>query len=392
MTVIAPVVAACILACLLSLIFTPVVRSLARRLRVVDSPGSRKIHSTPIPLLGGCAIFVATLVATAACLSHGSDKADLSRWLLVTFGAILTLAVGIWDDARGMRARRKLLFQIIIAGVLVAGGLRIGGIALDEPRLLFGGLSAPLTIVWIVAIMNAWNLIDGLDGLAAGLAAIASLVLGIWMIGSGNTAAAIVLFALSGACLGFVRYNFHPASIFMGDGGSLFLGYMLAVVPLLTADRFAEGSYLDARVPMLVYLVPVADTVAAIVRRGRLSWRIGRMWGLPRAQLLKVIGSPDKKHLHHALLRLGFGQRRVAVLCWVLAGSLGALSLIRGGPISGLIGAGLGLVAMMLILHLAGCLAPSIRHDAVRRSAEVEAGATGQTVHPAVSAPKRRAA
>jgi len=343
---------------------TPVARQLALRRRIVDQPSGRKRHEVPVPLLGGVAIVAATLLAGAAFLLISRSGHASGRLLIAACGAILMHLVGTWDDARVMRARRKLLLQILISTGVIAGGLRIASIDFPSLRLPLGLASAPLTVVWIVAVTNAWNLVDGLDGLAAGTAAIAATVLALLFAGSGSVHAVVVLLALAGACVGFLRYNFHPATVFMGDGGSLFIGYVLAVAPLLAADSTAGAAALDARIPLLIYLLPVADITAAVIRRGRIALRIRRRWGVPVGRSLLTIGVPDRRHLHHLLLRHVHAQPRVAAAIFGLAATSGGLALLIGFSPFGwpvLLGGPFGIG---LLLYRLGCLRPASRATA----------------------------
>jgi len=205
----------------LSLILTPLARGLARRLGITDTPDARRVHQHPTPRGGGIA--VAAAVAAALALSCGAPSGP-GLWVLA--GGALLLAVGAVDDVVSLRVETKLAAQVVAAVLAVAGGLRFELLGL--PALLEAGL----TVVWIVLITNAFNLTDGLDGLVAGVAVIALLAFGGIVLHAGNAALAIPALALAGALVGFLAYNFHPATIFLGDSGSLLIGYALAVLTL----------------------------------------------------------------------------------------------------------------------------------------------------------------
>ncbi len=318
-----------------ALALTPLCRTIARRTGLLDHPGDRKVHRSPTPLLGGLAIFTATIGTFLIVTAFTDATIDTLRYGVAASGGLLLLTVGVFDDARTMRARHKLVLQVAVAGVIVGAGMRIEAVDFPSGSAGLGVASGPLTMLWIVALVNAWNLIDGLDGLATGLASIAAAAVGIGMLLAGEVAVAIVLFALTGACVGFLKYNFHPASIFLGDAGSMLLGYCLAVTPLLVSGSSYPGIHLGASLPLLIYFVPILDTVASIVRRTRLFIRIRSMWGLPVGELFRIVGGPDAGHLHHALLRRGLDQTGSVTRLWGLAGLLAGLALVPGASAGG---------------------------------------------------------
>ncbi len=285
-----------------TLLLTPFVRRAALRLGVVDRPGERKIHSSSMPLLGGLAVAAGFAAGCAIAFAFAGPREFNSPFLGLIAGAGIMLVLGIYDDRFGADAKLKLSVQTLAATLVVASGSRIG--ILTNP---FGGhwdlgaFSVPISILWIVGVTNALNLVDGLDGLAAGIGAIVSLTLFAVAIPDPVSFVPVAAIALAGSCLGFLRYNFPPARIFLGDTGSLPLGFVIAVIGM---QGFLKGATaLTLLVPLIAIGLPVIDTCLAILRR---STR--------RTHLFKA----DREHLHHRLLKIGLSHRQaVAVLYWV---------------------------------------------------------------------------
>ncbi|MFQ5456839.1 MAG: glycosyltransferase family 4 protein [Myxococcota bacterium] len=291
-----------IAAALVTLFATPLARHAALRLGVVDRPGARKVHMTPMPLLGGLAL--AAGFAAGCVLGFGLDGERIigSPLMGLAAGAFLILLLGVYDDRFGADAKLKLSVQTLAAILVVASGSRIA--ILTNPlggHWHLGVLAVPISILWIVGITNAMNLIDGLDGLATGIGAIVSLTLLAIAIPDPVTFIPITAAALAGACLGFLRFNFPPARIFLGDTGSLLLGFLIAVIGM---QGFLKGATaLALLVPLLAVGLPVIDTALAILRRSA-----------RRTHLFRA----DREHLHHRLVRIGLSQRQaVAVMYWV---------------------------------------------------------------------------
>jgi len=305
----------------LSLILTPLARGLARRLGITDTPDARRVHQHPTPRGGGIA--VAAAVAAALALSCGAPSGP-GLWVLA--GGALLLAVGAVDDVVSLRVETKLAAQVVAAVLAVAGGLRFELLGL--PALLEVGL----TVVWIVLITNAFNLTDGLDGLVAGVAVIALLAFGGIVLHAGNAALAIPALALAGALVGFLAYNFHPATIFLGDSGSLLIGYALAVLTL----THPGARTVRPLVACLLVAVPATDTLLAIARRFLscclVQWGDGFfLRGIVEG--LRNMVRADRRHIHHRLLDLGFSQRRAVLLLYAGAVSTSGLAyLVAGSP------------------------------------------------------------
>lgn len=301
-------------ALLVTLAVTPLVRGLSVRAALVDEPGGRKMHTVAVPRLGGIGIFAgftaAVLVEIAGETWWQWPRAFLgvdAPLLGAAAGLALMFAVGLVDDLRGLTPGVKFLGQLLAAAIPIAAGLRVEfvGDPLGGGLVQLGLLSYPVTLLWIVGFANVINLIDGLDGLAAGVAAIAAasfLVLGVQM---NQIVSAVLAAALIGACIGFLRYNFNPASIHMGDSGAMFIGFALACMSLQGVMKSAAAITLV--VPLLVIGVPVFDTASAIIRR----WRHGR-----------PIHEADNGHIHHRLMHRGFSQRQTVIIIYAWSGAL----------------------------------------------------------------------
>jgi UDP-GlcNAc:undecaprenyl-phosphate GlcNAc-1-phosphate transferase len=287
-------------------VLTPAVGGMARVLGVVDAPGGRRLNPRPIPRLGGLALFLGIFVPALAFLHLGRE----TRGLLI--GAAVAMVVGAVDDFRGLLWWEKLVGQVGAASIPVGFGIWV-----DRFTLPFVGVhalpewvGAPLTVLWIVAIMNMVNFLDGLDGLAAGVAAIAGLTFSVIALSLGKPDPAIVSAIVFGASLGFLRHNFYPARIFMGDSGALLLGFVLATVSVQGLLKTAATVALFF--PLLVLAVPIVDTTFVVARRLKHRERVFE---------------GDQAHLHHRFLRRGFSQRRAALYMYGWCLSLAAAAL-----------------------------------------------------------------
>ncbi len=330
-----------LVALVIVIILTPAVGGMARRLGVVDLPGGRRVNPLPVPRLGGLALFLGLLVPALAFLHTGRENRGL------ILGAAVAVTVGIVDDFRGLDWYVKLAGQTAAAAVPTAFGVWIDRFTL--PFIGIHTLPEPagiaLTIVWIVAIMNMVNLLDGLDGLAAGVVAIAGLTFSVIALSLGKVDAAVLSAIVFGACLGFLRHNFYPARVIMGDSGALLLGYVLAAVSVQGLLKTAATVALFF--PLLVLAVPIVDTTFVVVRR------------LKHGQ--KVFEG-DQAHLHHRFLRRGFSQRRAALTIWGWCASLAAAAFAtRFVPFRAhgvwhpwwtLVAAAIGLVALLFSVYV----------------------------------------
>lgn len=290
----------------LAYLFTPLAGRLAVKLGAVDQPDHRKVHTRPVPRLGGVAIFFATtfaiLVGIFRWLSEGKGflfKFDEILGLALAAGIILI--IGMADDFRSLKPRDKFFGQMIAAVILIYFGFTIDFIRLPSIGVIsFGFWSIPLTFFWLVSFMNIVNFIDGLDGLAAGVSAIAALSFFFYSLKIGQHFTALLSLAVAGAALGFLRHNFYPAKIFMGDTGSLFLGLILGAVTVQgVLKSLAAAAFLF---PVIVMGVPILDTFSAIIRRFLRK---------------RSITEPDKEHLHHRFLKKGFSQRRTVLVIYL---------------------------------------------------------------------------
>lgn len=298
---------AVILCFLLSLVFTPLVKKLAFRIGAVDHPNERKVHQRVMPRLGGLSIFLSFLIGFMIFLPD-----TMTAWP-VLIGAILITATGVLDDLFELTPKAKLAGQLLAAGVTVLGGIKLEFVTMPftDERIEFGYLAIPITIIWIVAITNAINLIDGLDGLAAGVTAIALLTISGLAVTMGNPLLALIGFMVFGSTLGFLVFNFYPAKIFMGDTGALFLGYMISVLSIM--GLFKNVAIFSLIVPIIILGVPILDTVFAIIRR---------------IVQKKPISAPDKFHLHHCLLRLGFTHRQTVILIYAMSAMFSIMAIL----------------------------------------------------------------
>ena len=250
-----------ILALGFSLALTPLVKKLGIRLGAVDHPSERKVHTTPIPRIGGLAVFLsftATMALTNLFVTHVSELFVFDQKTAFGFyGALVVFGCGLWDDFRRLSPWIKFPFQIAGATLAFAGGISIGGFFVGSYGIQFGILSYTVTVFWFLLFINAVNLIDGLDGLAAGVVFFTCLVMFILSVMKEDYLSAMYFAALGGAVLGFLRYNFNPASIFLGDGGSYFLGYAVAALSIMGSVKSQVGAVM--MIPLLAMGVPVFD-------------------------------------------------------------------------------------------------------------------------------------
>ena len=314
--------AAFALAAGLALAITPIVSRSAGALRLFDSPdGKRRMHVVPVPRLGGVAVYlVAAAVATILFLraspifvTPGEIGNAQIRVLTGTFiGSGLLFLVGLVDDLRGLSPTVKSIAQIIAAGIVYWFGLRIGSIALGYGEgVPVGIFEIPLLFLWIVGLTNAYNFIDGLNGLAVGIAVVACATIVVVALSLTNLFVLLPAVALCGALLGFLPYNFPKARIFLGDSGSLSIGFLLAVLTIQASNNRA-GAVL-AFVPILAVSVPLMDATLAILRR----W----LRHVP-------LSGADARHIHHRLLALGLSPKRTAVILWTLAAGMAGFGLL----------------------------------------------------------------
>ncbi len=343
-------------AAVVTFLATPLVRRFVIRVGAIYRPNDRTVHVVPLPTMGGIAMYLGLVAALIASrfLPFFADVNKLSTSIAALVTCTLMLGLGVIDDTRGTTPLSKLIAQIFIAGVLVLLGVELFYVWLPKVQVvvLSGDLAVIATIVWTVAVANAVNLVDGLDGLAAGMVAIASAAFFIYLVSSGSPAglaspAALLSAITCGVCIGFLPWNFHPAKIFMGDAGSMLLGMLLAIATIEGITRKITqptGGDIAAifgtiGVPILVLLVPFLDVILAVIRRTR------------RGQ---GIGYADKEHLHHHLMEIGHGHRQAVLLMYLwsalVSGCALAVAAIDGRFAVGLIL--LGAAALFLFTAL----------------------------------------
>jgi len=296
-----------------SLVLTPICRDVFKSYGVVDQPdATRKVHRYPIPRVGGLAIAIAYLVAYV--LVRPEEGSPLAQQLSLVWrllpGAALAFGIGLLDDLFNLRAWIKLLGQVAAAGLACVGGVRILSVAGASTDAWW---NIPLTILWLLACMNAFNLVDGLDGLAVGVGLFATLTVFTAAMMQHNMVLAVATFPLAGALLAFLCYNFNPATIFLGDSGSLLIGFLLGCYAAIWSNKSA--TLLGMTAPLMALSIPLLDVALAIVRR------------FLRRQ---PIFTADRGHIHHRLLDRGFTPRRVVLVLYGLCGLAAAFSLLQG--------------------------------------------------------------
>ncbi len=299
----------------LALLVTPWTRTLALRLAAVDEPVGHRMHQGSVPSLGGLAILVACL--GTLCLWRLADSSLFSvslgparNWLWLLAGAVIVTATGAVDDIWGLTPLQKLGPQSLAGMMVIAGGFGLTAVTVPftGSSIQLGWLAAPLTLLWVVGTTNAFNLIDGLDGLATGVALIASATVWAVSLTTGHVDVTRLAVVLAGASAGFLYHNFPPASIFLGDSGSLLLGYGLSVLSIQASQPGAAGVVI--LVPCLILGLPIVDTLLAVARRLRRAARVVHADAGRQAYHFLIVGpvsvvSPDQEHLHHRLLARG---------------------------------------------------------------------------------------
>jgi UDP-GlcNAc:undecaprenyl-phosphate GlcNAc-1-phosphate transferase len=280
---------------------TPLIRRVALRIGAVDRPNARKIHVNPVPLLGGVAIYGSFI---AAVLLFG-NRFGLHELVSILVGASLMSFLGVWDDRRSLSPFLKLAGQFLAASILVLTGVRIG-------TFHWEALNTAVTLLWVVTITNAMNLLDNMDGLSGGVGAAAAIYFLLLAAMNNQYLVGALAAGLVGACLGFLVYNFNPARIFMGDAGSLFLGFVLAAVGIKL--RFPEGvEIVTWMVPVLILGLPLFDTTLVIVSRLRRGFN--------------PLTTPGRDHISHRLVAMGYTRREAVLICYLMCAALGLVAL-----------------------------------------------------------------
>jgi UDP-GlcNAc:undecaprenyl-phosphate/decaprenyl-phosphate GlcNAc-1-phosphate transferase len=280
---------------------TPVARLLAVRLGIMDRPDARKVHLDPVPLLGGVAIYGAFITA----LLLFGQRFRLPELISILLGATLVSFLGVWDDRRSLRPLLKLAGQVIAASILVLTGVRVGTFGWEAVNII-------VTIGWVIVITNSLNLLDNMDGLSGGVGATAAVFFLLLAAMNRQYLVGALSAALVGACVGFLVYNFNPARIFMGDAGSLFLGFTLAAVGIKL--RFPQGLQIVTwMVPVLILGLPLFDTTLVIISRLRRG--------------LNPLTTPGRDHVSHRFVALGYSPREAVLICYLICAALGVVAL-----------------------------------------------------------------
>lgn len=303
------------LAAILSNFLTPLAGKFGEKFGALDVPDERKVHSSAIPRSGGGAIFLVFVVTVVIMRIVGTDVSarvvvNQSLWFLFA-GAVVTFGIGFYDDFRRLGPKVKFLFQIIGASLAFAGGARIGAVFFGFDLLDHIVLSYLMTVFWFLLLINAINLVDGLDGLAGGVVLFASLVMMILAIIKQDYLMGLYFAVIAGSVLGFLRYNFNPASIFLGDGGSYFLGYAMAALSVMGSIKSQTGAAIA--IPLLALGVPLFDTMLSPVRRFLRG---------------KKMFDPDKGHVHHRLVGMGLTTRKAVLVIYSITLGLCVLALV----------------------------------------------------------------
>ncbi len=313
-----------IVAVITTVVLTPFARFIATKFDAIDYPDRRRVNTEPIPRMGGIAIFGGVVISlcviaigvniwgwTNPFVPHHDFEIN---YVLLGIGFVFMFVVGAVDDVINLRAKLKLIGQVIAACLVASSGLLLSNIQnpfVEGAFIEFGILSYPITVFYLVAFANIINLIDGLDGLASGISAISAGTIFTFSVFAGRYEAALLSIIVVGVCIGFLKSNRHPASIFMGDSGSLVLGLALGVVSLFAIAR--STLFISLLVPILAAGVPVTDTAVAIIRRKRAHQRVDQ---------------PDTGHIHHRLLRAGFSQNATVGIMWAWTAALSVCSIV----------------------------------------------------------------
>ncbi|HBT95675.1 MAG TPA: undecaprenyl-phosphate alpha-N-acetylglucosaminyl 1-phosphate transferase [Coriobacteriia bacterium] len=348
------------IALLVTLLATPLTIRLANRFNAIDYPDGRRINEIPVPRLGGIAIFLGATISLGLIglfLFDDGPRLDPDSTIDyrgVAVALFVIFVVGLVDDFRTTRVRYKLLGQIIAALIASLSGVLLSSITnpFDGTPIYLGFFAYPVTIIYLVAFANIINLIDGLDGLAAGIVTISVIALFVIAVGNDYLNVAMVSIAVAGACLGFLKYNFNPAKIFMGDSGALYLGFLMGLLSLFGAIR--TPAIITLLVPIVIAGIPVLDTLTAIIRRIRTG---------------TSIVEADTSHIHHRLLNIGYGQKTTVYILYVFTGILAIFALLlvgRGDLIRMLI---LGVLVIMIAALVFGLklTEPILKHHFVKR-------------------------
>lgn len=333
-----------VIAFVITFAITPLIKRLAIQIGAVDKPDARKVHHGMMPRLGGLAIFIGYILSVLYTVQ------DIKAILGLIIGSIVLVGVGIWDDVKQIGPKTKLCGQILAAAIIVLFGNQVEFITNPWGHLLYlGYLGIPLTIFWIVGFTNIVNLIDGLDGLAAGISFISCIAIFTVLWQMGQVDLACIALALAGAAGGFLKYNFNPAKIFMGDTGSMLLGYTMATISVMGAVKTAAT--ISLVVPIIVLGLPILDTTFAIIRR--------KINGRP-------VFKPDKGHVHHRLLALGLSQKQAVLLMYAVTAALGYVAILLA-KVNWLLGVALVIAILCVCVFIATKLGMIAKDEAINK-------------------------
>lgn len=292
----------------LSLLATPYAKTISLKLGAVDYPKKRGMHDVPLPRMGGVAIYFGFMVSMLI-FTPFINEFQTKQFFGFIIGATIIFILGVVDDMKELKAKHKLFFQIIACLVVVFSGTTIGNIKWPV-NIDLRMSEIPITVVWIIVVTNAFNLIDGLDGLAAGVSTIGAICLTILCVLTGSPLAVVLSAALAGSCLGFLPRNFNPAEVIMGDSGSTFLGFVLAVSSII--GLFKAYAIINIAIALLALALPIFDVCFSIIRRF--------LQGKPIMQA-------DRGHIHHRLIDYGFSHKQAVIIIYVLSIFTGAISI-----------------------------------------------------------------
>lgn len=317
-------------ALVVALAVMPMLTRLAIGAALLDMPDERKVHASAIPRLGGVGVAISLVVAlgmalVASALWPTIPRLDTQSLLPILCGALLVFAVGLWDDVSPVPALGKLAVQVAAAVIVAGAGILITRVTAWGTTYDLERTALPLTVFWIVLVTNAFNLVDGLDGLAGGLVVIAASTCAIVLLARGEQSAAMLLVALVGATCGFLAYNFHPARIFLGDSGSLLAGFLLAVTAIVGRQKGATT--LALTVPLLIFALPLAETAFSVGRRLLTGGAAGGPGRSPLRVIRRVV-TADREHIHHRLMAFGFSHRGTVLVLYGLSLAFSTIALL----------------------------------------------------------------
>lgn len=304
---------------ILALGLTPLVIRFAKLVGAIDYPNERKVHKDPIPRLGGISIYLSFVISLyiLSYIETINIYITTKTVFMLIVSATVVLLLGMWDDIRELKPGKKFLGQCIAATIVYIAGFRISTVTSFSGDMMYLGiLDYPITLLWIVGITNAFNLIDGLDGLAAGVAIIAGMTIFSISIVKDDIMSAILVLTFVGGIVGFMRYNFYNAKIFLGDSGSLLIGFTLAIFSILSKTK--SSTAFSVIFPLLVLGLPIMDTMLSMLRRFIKSLKSDQSSSRGKYSI-KSIFYPDKNHIHHQLMNFGFSQRKVVILLYIVS-------------------------------------------------------------------------